>query len=355
MLEELIVAFCREKTWKVWGWVVAVGAVCFVGGALLWPMYGGNSETCVSVEKTRGKQSFWLLVGVTSKGRKERVDAVMSTWGKDEANNMVWYGDEKDSPSPLIKVWRHLRVPKYEDAARKGSEKEGYKFMTHKMQAIWSDLWKRAKEEQQGPAWYVRFWDDNYLFVRSFVGELALYNPDMPLLVGHRHATVTQFAFPDGGNTWAVSRAALLAFGPKIHACAEEELSEERARAILGPKEHPWCNCKDPANPGLWCAEDIFLWHCMQRAGVKFLHFRGISGLNPGSIPQDVFARSVLGNGGFPEMMLPCTSQDYYSALHPVDPKNMKAYWTAEKIVRNGSAAKRASKEKQLWERIIKG
>ena len=117
--------------------------------------------------------------------------------------------------------------------------------------------------------------------------------------MGHRHYSKGGFAYPDGGNPWCLSRAALeLWRRAGISRCSGERLSAARARQLFGPESHEWANCRDRRKPGLWCAEDIFLFFCLRELGVRFVHYRGKSWP-----PQDLlrlsfeptFARSVRG------------------------------------------------------------
>lgn len=226
---------------------------------------------------------------------------MQKTWGS--RVKIEWFLEgETPAPKELGKVVK-VTDDKYLRALQRG---EGYKFMTFKMQWIWD----HALNNGPTADWYVRHWEDNYVFVDALKRELSmfvfraghfvlfeligLYNPNEPILVGHRHYSKGNFAFPDGGGAWSVSEGAAKlwrAQGPKQ--CANGVLSEAKAREIFGPVSHEWAVCKvlclisfvcrvmlflqkDPKNPGLWCAEDIFLWYCLKQLGVRFVHYRGL-------------------------------------------------------------------------------
>jgi hypothetical protein len=129
-----------------------------------------------------------------------------------------------------------------------------------------------------------------------------LYDYQQPIILGTRHSLLG-FDFPDGGSTWIVSHAALQLWGPAIDKCIPEVIGEKKGREMLGsvtdpnraPVEKYWSACKDIENPGLWCSEDVFLYYCMKRAGVRFVYFEGSSthvAVDPSTVSSQKFNRS---------------------------------------------------------------
>lgn len=279
---------------------------------------------------------FWQFLGVTCPARHGWAAAVVATWGGGVP--LQWFSDFSPTfPAALGSVVT-VEDATYEAALRNGS---GYKFMAFKLQWVWHWTARHwlddpRRSESPPPRWFVRHWDDSYVFVASLERELRLYNPDEPLLIGHRHYSQGQVAYPDGGNPWCLSVGALrLWHRAGISSCLGKTVSADAARAMLGPPSHPWANCKDPERPGLWCAEDIYLWSCLRRLGVRFVHYRGRS-WPARELGTPAFAptlrRSALGQMDWPDLL--ATSNDYYAALHPVTPTLMTSLFAAERAAK---------------------
>lgn len=211
------------------------------------------------------------------------------------------------------------------------SRKKGYSFMAFKLQWIWNDAFHRLPDSK----WYLRFYDDNYIFLLAMKRELELYDSEQPLLVGHRHFShASNFPYPDGGNPWVLSRGAVRLVRGNISQCLAT-LGPVQARKLFGPKSF----CDRKTKDGLWCAEDIFLWWCMQRLGVKFVHYRGESWFPVNTIGtlnwQQYLIMSSFGitSQYDPEMLPQKAKAAYYCALHPVPRSLMHLIWKDERAI----------------------
>ena len=323
-----------------------LGALVAVLGLLCLALYGEEIDiasllahmtptrsACNQPAPALDSAPFWAFIGVSSALTRTKPTLVMSTWASRLPKETVqWYGEGEfdNSLGSVIEVTDAV----YRSAVER---KEGYKFMAFKLQWIWHDALTRISKDTK---WLIRHFDDVYIFLNSLHSELELYDPDQPILIGHRHATVQQFPFPDGGNPWILSRGAVKLLREKnvMSGCINGTISPKKARQILGPESHEWANCRDSKKPGLWCAEDVYLWYCMHLAGVKFVHFRGESWF-----PQDLksasfsptLSKSVLGVSSQDEVsMLPKPHyRGNYCALHPVPSSTMKYLWSQEQKI----------------------
>jgi hypothetical protein len=77
---------------------------------------------------------------------------------------------------------------------------KGYEHMFYKLRWIWQYVADQIESE-----WYVRHYDDVYIFRNALYNELSSYDSKIPLLIGHRHYSQKgHFAFPDGGTLFVV-------------------------------------------------------------------------------------------------------------------------------------------------------
>jgi hypothetical protein len=168
---------------------------------------------------------------------------------------------------------------------------------------------------------YIRHWEDNYIFLSALHHELKQHNASEPLLIARwPHISAGDYAFPDGGSGWALSHGALMKWKPYISNCLGNTLSPQKARTLLGPESHRWANCKDSINPGLWCAEDVFLAFCLHQVGVKFLAFKGATG-GLETIALESLESTFRGD----------FSNSYALAVHPVTKNEQRALWAKER------------------------
>lgn len=168
------------------------------------------------------------------------------------------------------------------------------------------------------------------------------YNASDPILLARwPHVSPGNYAFPDGGSAWILSKAAIDIWGPYIPECLDVEVGAVKARELLGPSTHPWSNCKDSLNPGLWCAEDIFLAYCLQKHGVRVHSYRGATGALM-HLTHDAL-RHTLGKN---------FSQPHAVVLHPVDASEQRDLWDQE---RNQSANRPMQPESALESCSAKG
>ena len=77
--------------------------------------------------------------------------------------------------------------------------------ITARMVAIWSHAYSTFPDFD----WYVRCWDDNYIFPERMSWLLSSYSPDKPLALGRMSERKEPYFFLNGGATWALSREAL--------------------------------------------------------------------------------------------------------------------------------------------------
>ena len=115
---------------------------------------------------------FWQFVAVTSpRNVANKAVTVERTWGSAVRPPLRWYTDNATTLLPRAVVVQEAR---YLAAAEAG---QGDKFMTFKMQWVWEHAARQAAR-QPGALWFVRVWDDNYVFQEALRRELQLYNPD---------------------------------------------------------------------------------------------------------------------------------------------------------------------------------
>jgi len=251
-------------------------------------------------------------LGVTMPKNFEAARAVDQTWGKGQG--IVWFSEEQtDAVGNMVVV----EDPTYIQAFQQG-EKEGYKHMTFKMLWVWDYAYQNLKAK-----WYVRHWEDNFVFPKAIEKECSLYDHRQPIIIGTRHR-LYDFDFPDGGSTWIVSQGALDLWGPDINKCTSGIIGEKKARELLGPidvdpERKKWATCKDLENPGVWCAEDVYLWYCLKEAGVRFVVFQGSSQHEAvGQVVPEMFLRSVTGKD--------LQWKNHYLAFHKVNKDQMRWY-----------------------------
>jgi hypothetical protein len=168
----------------------------------------------------------------------------------------------------------------------------------------------------------VRHWEDNYVFMDALRYEVQQYNSSEPLLLARwPHVSPGNFAFPDGGSAWVLSKAGMDLWGPFIARCIEAEVDAEFARRLLGPSDHIWANCKDAQEPGLWCAEDVFLGFCLQQHGVRMVPYQGTTG-GLEHISKAELERAFNRTYSLPHAVV----------LHPATPSQQQDFWARERL-----------------------
>ncbi len=116
---------------------------------------------------------FWLFVGVTSEARLSSAATVDRTWATLVSPPLRWYVDNETTLLGEGAVV--VRDATYRQAFGRG---EGYKHMSFKLQWVWQHVAATALSSSSVPGWFVRVWDDSYVFVRALRKELQLYHPD---------------------------------------------------------------------------------------------------------------------------------------------------------------------------------
>ncbi len=202
-----------------------------------------NASSCAtSLEAVRGSENynstsrpFLHFFGITAPFNHDAVKLISQTWGS--RVDVTWYSDAEDVELGDLVV---VNDSTYLAASKR---QRGYQYMTQKLLWCWNHTMHNFDAD-----WYVRVYDDNYVFLRNVRRALRQFNSDEPILIGRVNAPpgAGGIWYMDGGYGWAISRAALQAWKPALDRCVPAVaanmrsllVSQERCKLPPGFAQH---------------------------------------------------------------------------------------------------------------------
>ena len=239
--------------------------------------------------------------GVTHHLNRDKLMASNRTWVR-TIPKMHWYSDK---PDPDLNV----TVVSYEPG-------NTYKLITYRMLMIFQHIY----EHHQGYDWYVRLWDDNYLFNDRLVELLQDQDPDEAVLIGKlldikfpmHNGEVRRFLYIGGGSVWVLSRSAL----NRWFTLANANLTNHRTCKMDGVGRY----LADIPNYNQH-AEDLHLSLCLNSLGVKYVHAYGFQNYNTSHTELRMTNQAVV-DGFLPAVELSKIPQEWCSMVKCINVPN---------------------------------
>jgi hypothetical protein len=236
-------------------------------------------------------EKLFFIYGVTRRETHWRVMHVRDTWERQLPAPIVWYTDEYD---PVIGGHITTRQP--------------YKNVTWRFLEVYRHV-AHHYCCSQGYSWYIRTWDDSFLFMNNILSLVARHDPSLPVELGRMHGTPSPVHTPfvDGGASSLLSRAGVALLRNRCDDCMRwwgRECVYRRAPWAFSHTEQPkneiWRRIPEGSPPpdlgsslpnrgrqvtwsemsyahnAEWNAEDLIFSRCKLRLGVRLISTCGL-------------------------------------------------------------------------------